>query len=242
MIKFKMKKWIEKMSRPANLQIVTFPFVPPCNGLLIVQLRAKVQGRTYEIFNNAMPTIVDGYGVAGAYVSTVLFVEKGKQVSVSSNSNIDSTAHYFVPLVGGVLRNLSIFKAFRHFMSLQKGGGVDGQTGCKKGVTENSSDAQCSAYSGAHYASRVRNDSRMQWSQPIRFGRCARWLFSACSCCFMEYWSDRYALPLRCVHHFDKRSAVSVQRRKRNKESRYCSPVNALHKEYIALSERRCAA
>ena len=33
--------------------------------------------------------------------------------------------------MGGVLRNLSIFKAFRHFMSLQKGGGVDGQTGYK---------------------------------------------------------------------------------------------------------------
>ena len=101
MIKFKMKKWIEKMSRPANLQIVTIPFVPPCNGLLIVQLRAKEQGRTYEIFKNTLPAIADGYGLAGNYMCTVLFVEKGKQVSVSSNYNIDSTAHYFVPLVGG---------------------------------------------------------------------------------------------------------------------------------------------
>ena len=48
-----------------------------------------------------MPTIADGYGLAGNYLSTVVFVEKGKQVSVSSNYNIDSTAHYFVPLVGG---------------------------------------------------------------------------------------------------------------------------------------------
>lgn len=101
MIKFKMKKWIEKMSRPANLQIVTFPFVPPCNGLLIVQLRARAQGRTYEILNNTVPTIADGYGLAGAYMYSVLFAEKGKQVSVSSNYNIDSAAHYFVPLVGG---------------------------------------------------------------------------------------------------------------------------------------------
>lgn len=172
----------------------------------------------------------------------------GVEANFASSGSFATSAQVLIPYkiygikLGGVLRNLSIFKAFRHFMSLQKGGGVDGQTGCKKGVTENSSDAQCSAYSGAHYASRVRNDSRIQWSQPIRFGRCARWLFSACSCCFMEYWSDRYALPLRCVHHFDKRRAVSVQRRKHNKESWYCSPVNALHKEYIAFSERRCAA
>lgn len=110
MIKIKMKKWMEKMSRPANLQTVNFPFVPPCNGLLIVQLRAKVQGRTYEIFNNAMPTIADGYGLAGTYLSTVVFVEKGKQVSVSSNYNTDSPVHYFIPIgVGGGYCVTSVF-------------------------------------------------------------------------------------------------------------------------------------
>lgn len=234
------EKLVYMSNKLCNVKTVTVTGTTNSNGAFSLASVANYKNGD-EVLSIATNTDANALCVPWVYNKDDWYVSVLHWQSWTQKANTSFTFTVRVK-VGGVLRNLSIFKAFRHYMSLQKGGGVDGQTGCKKSVTENSSDAQCSAYSGAHYASRVRNDSRIQWSQPIRFCRCARWLFSACSCCFMEYWSDRYALPLRCVHHFDKRGAVSVQRRKRNKESWYCSSVNALHKEYIALSERRCAA
>ena len=121
MIKIKLKKWMKKVTAPVTITNVSLPFTPNCNGFLFVLLRANTQGRVYETFINTTPNIADGYAVAGGYVNVLLFVEKGKAVSSSAIYNTQGVVvHYFIPLVGGVLRNLSIFNAFRRFMSLQK--------------------------------------------------------------------------------------------------------------------------
>lgn len=100
-MKLDLKEWIAKVTRPSSATSVTIPFTPTCNGLLIGNIRANATGRTYVLFNNAKPGIIDGYTIAQGYFLGTVFVEKGKQVSYSGSANVSNTEYYFIPLVGG---------------------------------------------------------------------------------------------------------------------------------------------
>lgn len=126
-MKVKLKKWMEKMTRavkPTTCTAVSFPFTPTCNGLLIGLIRAGVQGRCYVTLTNAIPNIIDAYQVAGGYCVGAVFVTKNNKVEQSGSSNILQTSYYFIPLVGGVLRNPVISRLTAILTSLLSGGDV----------------------------------------------------------------------------------------------------------------------
>lgn len=105
-MKLDLKELIAKVTKPSYCSPVTVPFTPPCNGLLIVILRASSGGRFYTVFNNLNPTIVDGYNIAQGYIVGIGFVVKGQKVTVNSTSNVSTREYLFIPLVGGVVHNL----------------------------------------------------------------------------------------------------------------------------------------
>ncbi len=76
-------------------QDVTLPFTPPQDGILLVNMRCKVTGRYYIIFNGTTPTtIADAYGINGQYACVALGVTAGTRVSVSSIANQDGQIVY----------------------------------------------------------------------------------------------------------------------------------------------------
>lgn len=79
---------------------VTLPYTPTANGLMIVLIRSASSARTYQSFTNTLPTLVDNYGVSDAYWSQVVYVQRGKQVALSTQSNIKSATYYYIPLDG----------------------------------------------------------------------------------------------------------------------------------------------
>lgn len=79
-------------------QTITLPFTPPANGLMIVRARNTANARAYQGFTNTTPSLVDNYQVSDGYWSQVVYVEKGKQVSLSTQSNVKDVIYYYIPL------------------------------------------------------------------------------------------------------------------------------------------------
>lgn len=65
---------------------VSLPFTAPHAGILRVYLRAQAQGRVYAIFNSG--EMLDGYQEAGAYVVDGIPIQKGKTLTINSQSNV----------------------------------------------------------------------------------------------------------------------------------------------------------
>ncbi len=105
-MKLDLKELIAKMVKPSSCTLVTLPFTPSCNGLLLCLIRVSASTRAYIIFSNATPNIADTYQVAGGYSIQPVFVTKGNKVSETGSYNIQEKAYYFIPLVGGVVRSL----------------------------------------------------------------------------------------------------------------------------------------
>ena len=95
---------IEQILIPVTATEVTMPFTPPCNGILIIRLRANSQGRMYESLTNANPANAEGYNIADGYAISVTFVTEGNTVSVSGRSNVHTgqQKYVFIPTkIGG---------------------------------------------------------------------------------------------------------------------------------------------
>lgn len=88
------KAYIESLSCAQ----ITLPYTPPSDGLCLCLLRASAAGRAYVDLNNTLPTLVDGYQVAGGYINGTVFATKGQTISVASSSNMQDLAMYFVSL------------------------------------------------------------------------------------------------------------------------------------------------
>ena len=84
--------------KPTTVKQISLPYTPPANGLVIIVLRASATGRFYESYNNATPNLCDAYTVGNNYAQGIVFVEKGKQMSVAAASNLSSHQYFFIPL------------------------------------------------------------------------------------------------------------------------------------------------
>lgn len=100
-MKLDLKELIAKMVKPSSCTVVTLPFTPSCNGLLLCLIRVSAAGRAYITFANATPNIVDTYQAVSSYSTQPIFVTKGNTVSETGSYNILSKTYYFIPLVGG---------------------------------------------------------------------------------------------------------------------------------------------
>lgn len=87
------------VARKTITKPVTLPFTAPCNGMLLVYLRASTTtGRFYETVSNAYPGIVDGYSVGSMYAFGWVYVEKGKTVTRTSSANVQTRDYAFLAL------------------------------------------------------------------------------------------------------------------------------------------------
>ena len=79
-------------------ETVTLPFTPRENGLLLCLMRCTAQGRVYATLTGATAPIIDGYNVAESYVSVIVGVTKGIEVSKGVDSNLRSIAYSYKAL------------------------------------------------------------------------------------------------------------------------------------------------
>lgn len=84
--------------KPRLTQNVTLPFTPDSNGLLLGLIRATNQGRVFIVLSNTFPVSVDGYTVAGGYVTGTCYVQKGMEVKATDSANLYQQIWHFVSL------------------------------------------------------------------------------------------------------------------------------------------------
>ena len=171
-MKLKLKETLAKILKiikPATCTAVSFPFTPPCNGLLIGLIRAGAQGRCYALLTNAEPNIIDCYQTSGGYCVGAVFVTKNRKVDQNGSSNLESAVYYFIPLVGGVLRNPVISRLTSIFTSLLFGGDVDEaviETTAKEVDTRTNKDTkECVRLCGVHRSENGYADRRWNGQQ-----------------------------------------------------------------------------
>lgn len=74
--------------KATRVSVVTLPFTPTHDGILIAIVRTVAQGRAYQVLTNTRPAIFDGYQVADGYINATVFVEAGKRVAMQEESNV----------------------------------------------------------------------------------------------------------------------------------------------------------
>ena len=77
-------------------QQVYFPYTPTKNGILVMFLRANADGRVYATLSTGVPSLSDGYTIAGGYVVTPHFCNAGSSISVPSSYNMRECIAYYV--------------------------------------------------------------------------------------------------------------------------------------------------
>lgn len=81
--------------KATSVSVVTLPFTPTHDGILIVIVRANTQGRVYQVLTNTLPAVADGYQAATGFINAAVYVEAGKQVALQEQSNVYD-AQYFL--------------------------------------------------------------------------------------------------------------------------------------------------
>lgn len=87
-----------QQSRVPTCTVITLPYTPAENGLILAMLRANTTGRAYVIYSNTSPVIIDAYQTAGGYFNGVLFATSGQQIAETASVNVSDKAYYFVSL------------------------------------------------------------------------------------------------------------------------------------------------
>ena len=167
--------------------------------------------------------------------------------NIYNNSGVVTRMFITLPSIsvnvgGGVLRNLSIFKAFGRFASSLFGGGVNGRITYKEDIQEDNRLAFGAADDRPHIFIRVRNAFGICWRRSFFDGYSSVRLYGFGSYIRMEHRGSGRVLLSRLLQLFGERRSLSIQRDKRDKKSRERSFAYALHKGSLALSGRRCAA
>lgn len=81
--------------KATRVSVVTLPFTPTHDGILVAIVRAATQGRVYQVLTNTLPAILDGYQAAASYINAAVFVETGKQIAIQEQDNVYD-AQYFL--------------------------------------------------------------------------------------------------------------------------------------------------
>ena len=122
------EKLVYMSDKLCNVKTVTVTGTTNGNGAFSLASVANYKNGD-EVLSVATNTDANALCIPWVYSKDNWYVSVLHWQSWAQKANTSFT--FTVRVKVGVLRNLSIFKAFRHFMSLQKGGGVDVQTEIK---------------------------------------------------------------------------------------------------------------